>query len=46
VMLEQLDYLSKEDVKESSAGQPKKVGTPVKIVETAPAGETPAPPAH
>jgi hypothetical protein len=46
VMLEQLDYLSKEEVKESSAGQPKKVGTPVKIVETVPAGQAPAPAAH
>lgn len=43
VMLEQLDYLSKEDVKESSGGKPAKVGAPVKIVETAPASETPAP---
>jgi hypothetical protein len=43
VMLEQLDYLSKEDVKETSGGKPAKVGAPVKIVETAPASETPAP---
>ncbi|MGR9169503.1 hypothetical protein [Rhizobium sp. KDH_Rht_773_N] len=41
VMLEQLDYLSKEDV--PSGGKPAKVGAPVKIVETAPASETPAP---
>jgi hypothetical protein len=45
-MLEQLDYLPKEEVKESAAGQPKKVGKPVKIVETAPAAEAPAPAAH
>ncbi|MGO4480565.1 hypothetical protein [Rhizobium pisi] len=46
VMLEQLDYLSKEDVKENSSGKPTKVGTPVKIVETVPAGEAPVPAAH
>ena len=46
VMLEQLDYLSKEEVKESSAGEPKKVSKPVKIVEAAPAAEAPAPAAH
>lgn len=45
VMLEQLDYLSRKR-SGSSAGQPKKVGTPVKIVETVPAGEAPAPAAH
>ncbi|MFS8147186.1 hypothetical protein ATY78_00885 [Rhizobium sp. R635] len=46
VMLEQLDYLSKEDVKEGAAGKPTKVGNPVKIVETEPAAEAPAPAAH
>jgi hypothetical protein len=43
VMLEQLDYLPKEDVKENSGNKPQKVGAPVKIVETAPATEMPAP---
>ena len=43
VMLEQLDYLSKEDVKETSGGKPAKVSAPVKIIETAPASGTPAP---
>ncbi|MBB3656276.1 hypothetical protein FHX15_001489 [Rhizobium sp. BK650] len=43
VMLEQLDYLSKEDVKETSGGKPAKVGAPVKIIDTAPASGTPAP---
>ena len=43
VMLEQLDYLSKEDVKDTSGGKPQKVGAPVKIIETAPASGTPAP---
>ncbi|ANK84372.1 MULTISPECIES: hypothetical protein [Rhizobium] len=46
VMLEQLDYLSKEEVKENSAGQPKKLGAPVKIIEGAPAEGAPAPAAH
>ncbi|MBX4910139.1 MULTISPECIES: hypothetical protein [Rhizobium] len=46
VMLEQLDYLSKEEVKENSAGQPKKLGAPVKIIEGAPAEEASAPLAH
>lgn len=45
VMLEQLDYLSKEEVKENSAGQPKKLGAPVKIIEGAPPREhRPRPP--
>ncbi|OWO93836.1 hypothetical protein B5E41_16535 [Rhizobium esperanzae] len=46
VMLEQLDYLSKEEVKENSAGQPKKLGAPVKIIEGAPAEGAPASAAH
>ena len=46
VMLEQLDYLSKEEVKENSAGQPKKLGAPVKIIEGALAEGAPAPAAH
>ncbi|MBB4192953.1 hypothetical protein GGE45_004097 [Rhizobium aethiopicum] len=46
VMLEQLDYLSKEEVKENSAGQPKKLGAPVKIIDGAPAEGAPAPAAH
>ncbi|ABC89507.1 hypothetical conserved protein [Rhizobium etli CFN 42] len=46
VMLEQLDYLSKEEVKQNSAGQPKKLGAPVKIIEGTPAEGAPAPAAH
>ncbi|MDF0695259.1 hypothetical protein PYR71_01790 [Rhizobium sp. MC63] len=46
VMLEQLDYLSKEEVNENSAGQPKKLGTPVKLIEGAPAEGAPAQAAH
>jgi hypothetical protein len=42
VMLEQLDFLSKDDVKASADGKAPKVGAPVKIVETAPAAEKPA----
>ncbi|ARM11023.1 MULTISPECIES: hypothetical protein [Rhizobium] len=46
VMLEQLDYLSKEEVKQNAAGEPKKLGAPVKIIEGAPADGAPAPAAH
>ncbi|APO66440.1 hypothetical protein ACDY96_35160 [Rhizobium mongolense] len=36
VMLEQLDYLSKEDVKANASGQQKKTADPVKIIEPPP----------
>jgi hypothetical protein len=39
VMLEQLDYLSKDDVKASTSGQQKKTPKTVNIVTPAPAAE-------
>jgi hypothetical protein len=43
VMIDQLDYLSKEDVKDNTSGRPKRVSAPVKIVETTSGDEAPAP---
>lgn len=43
VMIDQLDYLSKEDVKENASARPERVSDPVKIVETTSSGEAPAP---
>jgi hypothetical protein len=43
VMIDQLDYLSKEDVKDNTSGRPKRVSAPVKIVETTSGEEAPAP---
>ncbi len=45
VMLQQLDYLSKEDQKAATSGQQPKMGKPVKIVEAAPAEDAAAAPA-
>jgi hypothetical protein len=45
-MLQQLDYLSKEDQKAATSGQQPKMGKPVKIVEAAPAADAAAAPAH
>ncbi len=42
VLLEQLDYLSKEEVAANASGQPKKTGKPVNIVTPAPANEAAA----
>lgn len=39
VMLQQLDYLSKADMKASSSGAPPKMNKPVNIVEAAPAAD-------
>ncbi|WP_064709890.1 hypothetical protein [Rhizobium bangladeshense] len=46
VMLEQLDYLSKQEIKQNAAGETKKLGAPIKIVEGAPAEGAPAPAAN
>ncbi len=47
VLLEQLDYLSKEDAKESASGAPKHTAAPVSIVKTTAPAEAPAAtPAH
>ncbi|SCB61026.1 hypothetical protein GA0061105_114103 [Rhizobium aethiopicum] len=46
VMLEQLDYLSKQEIKQNSSGEPKKLGAPVKIVEGASVEGAPAPAVH
>jgi hypothetical protein len=47
VLLEQLDYLSKDDVKANAEGAQKKTGAPVNIVKTSAPAEAPAAaPAH
>lgn len=47
VLLEQLDYLSKDEAKANAEGAPKKTGAPVHIVKTAAPADAPAaPPAH
>jgi hypothetical protein len=47
VLLEQLDYLSKDEAKADAAGAQKKTGTPVNIVKTSAPAEAPAAaPAH
>lgn len=42
VLLEQLDYLSKEDVAANASGQPKKMGKPVNVVPPEPVKEAAA----
>ncbi len=44
VMLEQLDYLSKEEVKANASGQQQKTGEPVKIVDAPSPGSCEPPP--